>query len=394
VFYARDGVAMTGTQAHNTSLKLDQVMDIPGFAETYLMDGKVPTVGARFRQPRLADTLERLCQNGLDDFYRGSLAKDIAVDLETAGSPLRLDDLQRFHARGVTPLSVEVSGHKVFNMPPPTQGLASLILLGVFDRLGVTRAEGFEFIHALVESTKCAFRVRDRHLTDPDYMQVDPHSFLTADALAAMAKQVRGDRAAPWPQDLSGGDTVWLSAADREGCMVSFIQSLYWEFGAGLVLEGTGITWQNRGTSFSLDPEHHNCLAPLKRPFHTIQPALAHLNDGRVMTYGTMGGEGQPQTQAMVFARHVLFNQELQQAVTAPRWLLGRTWGEESTSLKIENRIDPAVCEQLRDAGHDAVVIGAYEGDVTGHAGSLVRHADGLIEGATDPRSDGAVAAA
>lgn len=160
-----------------------------------------------------------------------------------------------------------------------------------------------------------------------------------------------------------------------------------------MVLENTGITWQNRGISFSLDPAHPNCLAPLRRPFHTIQPALAHLNDGRIMSYGTMGGEGQPQTQAMVFARYALFNQELQQAVTAPRWLLGRTWGDESTSLKIENRVDPEIRRQLQDAGHAVEVVGAYEGDVTGHAGGLVRHTDGLIEGATDPRSDGAVAA-
>jgi gamma-glutamyltranspeptidase len=155
------------------------------------------------------------------------------------------------------------------------------------------------------------------------------------------------------------------------------------------VLPGTGITWQNRGISFSLDPAHHNCLTPGRRPFHTIQPALAHLADGRVMAYGTMGGEGQPQTQAMVFARHVLYGQGLQAAITAPRWLLGRTWGAATANLKIENRFDPALIEALRAAGHDTEVVGPFE-EIMGHAGALVRHEDGLIEGASDPRSDGA----
>lgn len=178
------------------------------------------------------------------------------------------------------------------------------------------------------------------------------------------------------------------NAIDGEGRAVSFIQSIYWEFGSGTVLDDTGITWQNRGLSFSLDENSHNCLAPFRRPFHTILPALARLADGRTMIYGTMGGEGQPQTQAMVFSRHVLHGQGLQAAVSAPRWLLGRTWGSESTSLKIENRFDPNVLDRLRRAGHDVEVIGPYE-EVMGHAGAVVHHPDGLLEGAADPRSDG-----
>ncbi|MEK9726257.1 MAG: gamma-glutamyltransferase, partial [Rhodospirillaceae bacterium] len=167
--------------------------------------------------------------------------------------------------------------------------------------------------------------------------------------------------------------------------------SLYWEFGSGTVLDETGLIWQNRGTSFSLDPAHHNALKPHRRPFHTIQPALARLSDGRVMPYGTMGGEGQPQTQAMVFARHVLHGQGLQEAVTAPRWLLGRTWGAETTNLRMENRVDPGVIDALGAAGHDIQTVGAFD-EVMGHAGALVRHPDGLIEGAADPRGDGAAA--
>lgn len=390
-YLAEDGIAVTGTQAANTAAKLRELVDAPGFAETYLDAGNPPLQGARFRQPRLAATLKHLAWYGLDDFYRGTLGKRIAADLTRAGSPLAPADLERHRALRVTLLTATVAGHKLYNMPPPTQGLASLILLGVFARLGVAEAEGFEFVHGLVEATKRAFRVRDRHVTDPAYMDVDPNAFLTDAALDAMAADIDPARALPWPEPAPPGDTVWLGAVDGEGRAVSFIQSIYWEFGSGTVLDETGITWQNRGTSFSLDETHHNALRPHRRPFHTIQPALAHLSDGRVMPYGTMGGEGQPQTQAMLFARHVLYGQDLQQAVSAPRWLLGRTWGAEATNLRIENRIDPAVVDGLRAAGHDVEVVGPFD-EVMGHAGALVRHPDGLIEGAADPRSDGQAA--
>jgi oxamate amidohydrolase len=391
IFYAEDGVAVTRTLAENASAKRAELEGSPGFIENFFIDGEPPTQGERFRQPRIAATMKRLINAGLDDFYRGDLARSIAADLERAGSPLRYEDLERHRALRLTPLSLDVAGHKVFNMPPPTQGLASLLLLGVYERLGVTEAESFEYVHGLVEATKRAFRVRDSVVTDPAYMDVNPASYLVASVLDEMASDINPNQALDWPEASAKGDTVWLGAVDKEGRAVSFIQSIYWEFGSGTVLDETGITWQNRGTSFSLDPAHHNCLQPHRRPFHTIQPALAQLADGRVMPYGTMGGEGQPQTQAMVFSRHVLHGQELQQAVTAPRWLLGRTWGAETTSLRIENRFDPAVIAALRAAGHELDEIGPFD-EVMGHAGALVHHPSGLIEGAADPRGDGIAA--
>ncbi|MDX1401868.1 MAG: gamma-glutamyltransferase, partial [Kiloniellales bacterium] len=144
-----------------------------------------------------------------------------------------------------------------------------------------------------------------------------------------------------------------------------------------------------RGTSFSLDPDSSNPLMPGRLPFHTIQPALAELSDGRVMVYGCMGGEGQPQTQAAVFTRYAVFGQELQPAVSAPRWLLGRTWGDETATLRLENRFKDEVIEDLRKAGHDLILVEAFN-ETMGHAGAIVRRPDGLLEGASDPRSDGA----
>lgn len=392
IYHAENGVAVTETLARNSREKLDQLKDVPGFEETFLKNGEPYAEGERLILDRLAFTLDQLAHDGLHDFYRGDLARSIAADLEKAGSPLRLEDLQRHEALTVMPLSLEVAGHQVYNMPPPTQGLASLLLLGVFDRLNVCSVDDFAYVHALVESTKAAFSIRDRYVTDPAYMEVDAARFLDHKVLDELANGISMDKAAPWPARPNEGDTVWLGAIDAEGRAVSFIQSLYWEFGSGVILPQSGIIWQNRGTSFSLDEEHHNHLRPQRRPFHTIQPALARLKDGRVMAYGTMGGEGQPQTQAMLFSRHVLFNQPLQQSVTATRWLLGKTWGEETTSLKIESRMHPDVIDQLKQAGHQVELSDSFH-EMMGHAGALVYHPDGLIEGASDPRSDGSVAA-
>lgn len=389
---ARDGIAVPRTLAGNAAAKRAELEAVSGFADTYLPGGAPPVIGARLRQPRLAATLERLAEAGLDDFYRGDLARQIATELEAAGSPLRLADLEAHRAEEVAPLSVTVDGHRLHNLPPPTQGLASLLLLALYGRMPAGEAEGFDFVHRLVECTKAAFRVRDRHVTDPAHMTRSAESFLTEASLAGLAGEISPERAAPWPHPAGPGDTVWLGAADADGLCVSFIQSLYWEFGSGLILPASGVTWQNRGTSFGLDADDPNRLEPHRLPFHTIQPALAELRDGRIMAYGTMGGEGQPQTQAMIFARHVLHGMPLQAAVTAPRWLLGRTWGAATTSLKVEDRLDPALVARLSAAGHEVETVPGFS-EIMGHAGAIVRHPAGLMEGASDPRSDGAVAA-
>ena len=201
-------------------------------------------------------------------------------------------------------------------------------------------------------------------------------------------------RAAPWPPGRDRGDTIWAGAIDASGRAVSFIQSLYWEFGSGLVLPRTGILWQNRGSSFSLDPAHHNRLVPGRRPFHTLNPPLARFRDGRVVVYGSMGGDGQPQFQAEIFTRAIRFGMEPGEATAAPRWRLGRTWGDGPVGLAMEDRFDPDLVAALRRAGHEVVVIPEAYSDGMGHAGMIVRRADGRLLGASDPRSDGAAVAA
>ncbi|HEV2957864.1 MAG TPA: gamma-glutamyltransferase family protein [Xanthobacteraceae bacterium] len=387
--HARDGYAATASQARFTAEKLDELKDVPGFAATFLLDGKPPAAGATLRQTALAGTLDHLARAGLDDFYRGDVAREIAADLERIGSPVTREDLARHRAQVTDPLTVATSSGTLANTPPPTQGLASLVLLAIFDRLDVTAAEGFDHVHGLIEATKRAFRVRDRYVTDPERLAHPPDRYLQPAFLDAEAARIDRRKAAPWPAPAGPGDTVWMGAADARGLVVSYIQSLYWEFGSGVVLPRTGVLMQNRGASFSLAKGALNELAPGRRPFHTLNPALAVLADGRVIAYGTMGGDGQPQTQAIVFTRHVAFREPLDQAIDRPRWLLGRTWGSPVTNVRLESRIDAGLAERLADAGHDVEMLDAAYSDLMGHAGAVVLHPDGSLEGAHDPRADG-----
>lgn len=388
IWHAKNGVAVTQGQTRLTQAKLSELTGVPGFDEAFTPGGRVPEPGSCFTQARLGNTLQTLARDGFDSFYRGDLARTIAADLERAKCPITAQDLASHRADVVEPLQIKLTGATVFNHPPPTQGLASLMILGIFDRLDLPAEESTDYIHALVEASKQAFLTRDSFITDPRELYGDPRVFLQDEELDDCAARVNPGRALPWPAPQSHGDTVWLGAIDRQGNSVSYIQSIYWEFGSGVVLDESGIQWQNRGSSFSLDPRSINAVRPGRMPFHTLNPAAALFDDGRMMVYGTMGGEGQPQTQSALFSRYAHYGQSLQQAVSAPRWLLGRTWGDESTTLKLEGRFDSATVEALQALGHATEVVDDYD-DVMGHAGAVVHHPDGLFEGASDPRSDG-----
>ena len=408
IWYARHGAPVTQSQVNFTRKFLPELGQLPGFARQFLTTAAgsaattsdpVPQHDTLRSYPALANTLQTLGERGLDDFYRGSVAEAIADEHARLGGPLRLPDLQAHQATFVLPLSVRVTGATLFNLAPPTQGLASLMILAIFDKLRLRHAirdeESFEYLHALVEATKQAFRVRNRHLADPTTMAargVSPEQFHDDAFIDQCTRAVDMKKALPWPEPAIHGDTVWLGTADSSGRMVSYIQSVYWEFGSGVVLADTGIVWQNRGSSFALDPTSHLALAPGKKPFHTLNPAHARFDDGRHMVYGNMGGDGQPQSQSAVFSRYAMYGMPLQAAVSAPRWLLGKTWGQDTTTLKFENRAGTQVLKAMADAGHDVEVLDDYS-DTMGHAGAIVRLPGGLYLGAADPRSDGVVAA-
>ena len=397
IYYAREGAPVTVSQASSTASKSGELKAQPGFAQTFLTRGKVPKTGSLFVQKRLAATLERVAEAGTVDFYRGDLARAIAKDLARIGSPLTLQDLDEHQARLVDPLRISHSAGTLHNVAPPTQGVVSLLILGILDELKVRRTgpASAEFVHLCVEAAKQAFSIRDRYVEDPRYMSIDAQRLLTRRHIRELASKVKRRRAAPWGAEAKRGkgpgDTVWLGVVDDAGRAVSFIQSIYHEFGCGAVLAETGINWQNRGCSFSLDQFSINALMPRKKPFHTLNPALAVLKDGRTIVYGAMGGDGQPQTQSAVFTRIVNFGMDPQSAVSAPRWLLGRTWGDASETLKLEARYEMGLAHTLMEWGHEVEILEPYD-ETVGHAGAIVRHANGALEGGADPRSDGGVA--
>jgi len=385
---AREGLPVSPSETRFDPTAHAGLMAAPGFAPTYLIDGKPAKAGEIRKFPRLAATLAQLGHAGLEDFYRGDIGREIAADLERIGSPVIRADLAVYNARWREPLSLKLKNATLYNTPAPTQGLASLILLGLYERLAPPRVGGFEHAHALVEAFKRAATIRDRACVDFDIATADFAEILSARGLDREAAAIDRRRAGPFPAESAPGDTVWMGAIDGDGLAVSFIQSVYWEYGSGCVLPATGVVMANRGLAFPLDPARPGSLRPGRRPFHTLNPPMAVLADGRVVSYGSMGGDGQPQFQAQALTR-ILAGQTLAEAVGAPRHLFGRSWGNPSLTLKLEPTYDDDVADALARAGHEIERRPAADCDLFGHAGALALRRDGSVAAAHDPRSDG-----
>ncbi len=384
---AKHGILTTNSLVKNLINKKNELSFLQEFSKKFYKD-KILNVGKLLKFPELEQTFKTLKKNGLNDFYCGEVNKKILSDLSKTNSPLSKGDFYKYNSYNVDPIKLKLKNYILYNLPPPTQGIASLMIMGILDKIRNKYENDFTLIHSIVEATKIAFKIRDKYISDPRYMKIDEKKFLNDEFLMRSAKKINFDKASHWSKENKKGDTVWLGSADRYGNVVSFIQSIYWEFGSGIFLPETGIILQNRGISFSLNKKHHNCLIPGRKPFHTIQPALAVFNDGKVMSFGTMGGDGQPQTQAAILSRYIGLNMNPHDAINSPRWLLGRTWGHNSTNLKIENRFDKTLINQLKTVGHEIELMDQFD-EIMGHAGALIRHKNGIIEAGFDYRSDG-----
>ncbi|MGQ8366735.1 gamma-glutamyltransferase family protein [Glaciecola sp. 1036] len=384
---ASEGIEVTQSMEDASVKTFEDLSGNVHFSQ-FLNKGKVLKKGDTVVLATLASTLSRLAEVGLDDFYQGEIAQQLANDLTKAGSPIRLDDFHQYQAKLVTPLNVSTSFGKIYNLPAPTQGVASLLILALFDKVKDQATNETEFVHLLIECTKQAFIARNQYVTDPSRLSTDLQQLLSDQSLDDMLTNISVKTALPWPYEAKHGDTIWMGACDNQGRMVSYIQSLYWEYGSGVVSPSTGIVWNNRGTSFSLEKDHLQALAPGLKPFHTLNPAFAELTDGRRLSYGTMGGEGQPQTQAALFSRFIYQGKSLQQSIALGRWLLGRTWGDQSHNLKIESDLATEVGQALIEKGHDMVIVDACN-ELMGHAGAVILDTQGNVDAATDPRSDG-----
>ncbi len=390
--YARDGAPMSKLFATAVAVNHQLLQQDPGASDVFLR--QVWSGGDVLRQPALAQTFERVARDGRDGFYCGEVADDIVQTLGALGSAISHDDLAGYAPEWVTPLRTSYRGYELLEMPPNTQGPAALLLANIAEgwpvqELGHTSAAG---IHAYVEAKHRAWAERDRHITDPKFYDVPLDRFLSKDAAAELRSSIDLERVSGLtgaPSEV--GDTVYLCAVDRDGMAVSLIQSIYNNFGSGIVAPKSGILFQNRGSAFSLDPSDANVVEAGKRPRHTLIPAML-LKDGTPeVVFGTMGADGQAQTHLQLLLGMVDFELEPQEAIETPRWRStvdpdGRVW------LLIEPAVGEDVLAGLRRRGHDVVVSAQWDSGL-GHAQAIkIDRERGVLIGGADPRGDGIAA--
>ncbi len=361
-------------------------------AHTYLLGGRAPRTGQRFISPDLARSLRMLADQGPGAFYRGPIAKAIVATSQAYGGLFSEKDLEVHESTWVKPIHIDYRGYTVYECPPNGQGIAALVALNIlrgYD-LGAMDVASVKCVHLKMEAIKLGMADAARYVADPEKAQV-PVDELLSDAFAAQRRAlVREDHAI---QQVSPGvlpanpDTVYLTVADGEGNAVSFINSLYMGFGSGLVVEGTGIALQNRGNLFSLDPEHPNCVAPGKRPYHTIIPCLVTRNDDLVLSFGVMGGFMQPQGHVQVLSNIVDHGMDPQQALDAPRARY-----ERANEFAIEEDFPEPVYSGLATRGH-RLTRSAPDGGFGGGQVIMVDPDSGALVGGSDPRKDGGVVA-
>ncbi len=384
--FAREGFAVTPIVATQWRRAGVLLADQPGFAACFLPDGRALDAGELFRSEAHARTLESIAGSGGEAFYRGELAHAMVADAGRHGGAMTLDDLAAHSADWVGTLSHAYAGAVVHELPPNGQGIATLIALGIMQALGNGGGvDDPETVHLAIEATKLAMVDLDQHLADPEAMTVSAASLLDPSYVARRARLVDPARASDPGHGTPGpGGTVCLAAGDRDGTMISFIQSNYMGFGSGVVVPDTGISLQNRGAGFTLRAGHANRVGPRKRPFHTIIPGFALDGDGSpLLAFGLMGGPMQAQGHLQLALRMLAHRQDPQAAADAPRWrvLSGRR-------VAVEPGMDPHLVQALRERGHEIVVEPTDEMFAFGGAQVVQRTAAGYVAG-SDPRKDG-----
>ncbi|HEY0844198.1 MAG TPA: gamma-glutamyltransferase family protein [Noviherbaspirillum sp.] len=359
--------------------------DQPGFSRAFMPNGDAPRVGEKFAFPDAAHTITRIAESHGEAFYRGELAEAIAYHARHCGAALTLDDLAAFRPEWVTPIRKDYAGYTVHEIPPNGQGIAALMALGIVDKLDIGRfaLDSADFFHVQIEAMKLAFADTYRWVADAEAMRkVKAGDLLDDGYLAERAKQIDLRRAQDFGHGTPRGGTVYLTAADESGMMISLIQSNYLGFGSGVVVPETGISLHNRGRGFSLDPKHPNCVAPGKRPFHTIIPGFLTKDGEPVMSFGVMGANMQPQGHLQALVRMLSYRQQPQAACDAPRWRVN-----QGLALDIERSMPADITNALLARGHDVNTNTDSTQDFG--AGQFIwKTADGYIA-ASDPRRDG-----
>jgi gamma-glutamyltranspeptidase / glutathione hydrolase len=382
--YGRDGYLVSLTIARQWAAQVAELKSQPGFAEAFLPGGKAPAPGQRFRFPDHAATLEKIAATKGDAFYKGELADRLEAHARANGGVMKASDLAAHKPDWVDTLTIDYRGYTLHELPPNGQGIVALIALGILENFDVAShpVDSADSVHLQIEAVKLAFADAQAYVADIDYMPFPPARMLDRGYLASRAKLIDMKKAQPFaPGTPPKGGTVYLTAADASGMMVSMIQSNYMGFGSGVVVPGTGISLQNRGATFVLKEGHPNRVGPNKRPYQTIIPGFVSRNGEPVMSFGVMGGTMQPQGHTQVMVRVADYGQNPQAASDGPRfrWVQG-------IDVSVEGGFPAATLEELKRRGHRIVTVDDY--NQFGCA-QMIWKLDGGYLAASDPRRDG-----
>ena len=391
VAYAREGypcapnLAMMWSRALEHYRKTLAGPEFKAWFKTFAPKGESPEAGDLVRLPDHAATLEAIGETGAESFYRGEIAKRIDAESRKYGGYLRYEDLAAYDARWVEPIRVNYRSFEVCEIPPNGQGIVALMALNILKEFEFTEKDSVETCHRQLEAIKMAFADAFHYVTDPADMEIDWQRLLDPAYGAQRAREIT-EKAQVWTHAVPPkSGTVYLCCADGEGNMVSYIQSNYMGFGSGIVVDGTGISLQNRGADFSLNPKDTNCLKPGKRSYHTIIPGFLMKDGVPVGPFGVMGGYMQPQGHVQVVMNYVDFHMDPQQALDAPRW----QWMRDGR-VKVETRFDPELTRGLQQHGHEISV--DPDTPLFGRGQMIVRLPNGVLVGGTESRTDSNIA--
>jgi gamma-glutamyltranspeptidase/glutathione hydrolase len=399
--YAREGFPVSEVIAYYMGRNKRHVADYPGFAETYMPDGDTPKKGEIFKNPRLAKTYEMIAEGGRDVFYKAEIARIIDAFMTEQGGLMRYEDLASHRSEWVTPVSTNYRGWDVYELPPNGQGIAALQILNILEDYDI-RSMGFgsaEYIHLLVEAKKLAYEDRAKFYADMDFADVPVDWLISKDYADERRKLISTTKAAKslpaGDAKLETGDTIYLTVADKDGNMVSLIQSNYRGMGSGMIPGDLGFMLQDRAELFSLNPEHANALQAGKRPFHTIIPAFVMKDGEPLMSFGVMGGSMQPQGHVQIIVNMLDFGMNLQEAGDAARVRHGgssQPTGEvmaDGGTVYLEQGFSEETRKALEDMGH---TLGGSDGSFGGYQAILRDQQEGVYYGASEVRKDGQAA--
>jgi gamma-glutamyltranspeptidase/glutathione hydrolase len=388
--YAENGFPVMEKTAEDWQAEVALLKRSADATANYLVDGRAPRAGEIFRQPNLARTFRTLAAGGRDAFYKGEIARTIADYCQKNGGFITLEDLAATKSDWVEPISTNYRGYTVYEIPPNGQGLTALLALNILEGFDLSKMSGepVTYYHTLIEAMKLAFADRNRYIADPGFAKVPVTELLSKSYAAKRRALINAQKAldSPPPGDINpGSDTTYLTVVDKDGNAVSFINSLFDAFGSGVVVGNTGIVLQNRGTGFSLNPDHPNRLEPGKRPFHTIIPAMVCKDDRLFISFGVMGGAIQPQGHVQVLVNIIDRGMDLQEAIDAPRFRF--TTGK---SVLLEDELTPTIIDKLIALGHvRGTPPGVLRSSMGGGQAIMIDPVTKTLMGASDPRKDG-----